>query len=87
MSNVNIKRAVEYIRSNTTAHTPVVEAIVNAIQAVDDCDGVKGLIETFALRSDQVRLNGNLEHVTGFRIRDNGIGFTDSSYCQIWCMA
>ena len=30
MSNINIKRAVENIRANTTVYTPVVEMIVNA---------------------------------------------------------
>jgi len=35
MSNVNIKRTVENIRSNTTVYTPVIEVIVNAIQAIE----------------------------------------------------
>jgi|GEM_PF-6121156 len=35
MSNVNIKRVVENIRSGTTVYTPLVECIVNAIQAVE----------------------------------------------------
>jgi hypothetical protein len=34
MSNINIKRAVENIRANTTVYTPVVEIIVNAIQEI-----------------------------------------------------
>ena len=36
MSNVNIKRAVENIRANTTVYTPVVEMIVSTIQAIDE---------------------------------------------------
>jgi len=35
MSNVNIRRAVENIKSGTTVYTPIVETIVNAIQAID----------------------------------------------------
>lgn len=35
MSNVNIRRAVENIRSGTNAYTPLVEVIVNAIQAIE----------------------------------------------------
>lgn len=34
MINVNIRRAVENTRSGTTVYTPVVEAIVNGIQAI-----------------------------------------------------
>ena len=33
MSNINIKRTIENIRSGTNVYTPVVELIVNAIQA------------------------------------------------------
>ena len=32
MSNVNVKRLVENIRSGTNVYTPLVELIVNAIQ-------------------------------------------------------
>ena len=42
MSNVNIKRAVENIRGNTTVYTPVVEAIVNAIHAIDESGQTAG---------------------------------------------
>jgi hypothetical protein len=40
MSNVNIKRAVENIRSSTTVYTPIVEVIVNAIQAIEDKENI-----------------------------------------------
>nr|WP_295746045.1 hypothetical protein [uncultured Acidocella sp.] len=36
MSNVNIKRLVENIRSGTNIYTPLVELVVNAIQAIDE---------------------------------------------------
>ena len=42
MSNVNIKRAVENIRSGTTVYTPLVEVIVNAIQAIEVKPSVDG---------------------------------------------
>lgn len=35
MSNVNVKRLVEIIRSGTNIYTPLVELVVNAIQAID----------------------------------------------------
>ena len=78
MSNVNIKRAVENIRSNTTVYTPVVETIVNAIQAIDECNDIQGTVDVRALREAQLQVDGSLPNITGFAIRDNGIGFTDA---------
>lgn len=78
MSNVNIKRAVENIRANTTVYTPVVEMIVNAIQAIDEAGRKDGKVQVRAQRSAQVELDGNLPEVAGFDIEDNGIGFTDA---------
>ncbi len=51
MSNVNFKRALEYIRANTTVYTPVVEMIVNAIQAIDDGGKMDGKVSVRAQRS------------------------------------
>lgn len=77
MSNVNIKRAVENIRANTTAYTPVVEMIVNAIQAIDEAGRRDGKVSIRALRSSQAELDGSLPEVSSFVVEDNGIGFTD----------
>lgn len=78
MSNVNIKRAVENIRTNTTVYTPVVEMIVNAIQAIDESGRQDGHVSIRALRSNQGELDGSsLPDVDGFDIEDNGIGFTN----------
>ena len=52
MSNVNIKRAVENIRTNTTVYTPVVEMIVNAIQAIDEAGRWKSLDPCTAKQPD-----------------------------------
>lgn len=79
MSNVNIKRAVENIRANTTVYTPVVELIVNAIQAIDEAGRTDGKVQVRAQRSAQIEQDGSLPEVTGFDIEDNGIGFTDAN--------
>ncbi|HBP6433537.1 sensor histidine kinase [Pseudomonas aeruginosa] len=79
MSNVNIKRAVENIRANTTVYTPVVEMIVNAIQAIDEAGRKDGKVQVRAQRSAQIEQDGSLPEVTGFDIEDNGIGFTDAN--------
>lgn len=78
MSNVNIKRAVENIRANTTVYTPVVEMIVNAIQAIDEAGRKDGKVQVRTQRNAQVELDGSLPEVTGFDIEDNGIGFNDA---------
>jgi hypothetical protein len=79
MSNVNIRRAIENIRSSTTVYTPIVECIVNAIQAIESKDGVDGKIKVRVKRSAQMELDGGLAEVNGFEIEDNGIGFTDDN--------
>ncbi len=78
MSNVNIKRAIENIRANTTAYTPVVEMIVNGIQAIDEAGRKDGKVLVRAQRSAQVEIDDSLPEVIGFDIEDNGIGFTDA---------
>lgn len=75
MSNVNIKRAVENIRTNTTVYTPVVEMVVNAIQAIDETDRKNGEVAIRVHRSPQSAIDGSLPDVIGFTIKDNGIGF------------
>jgi len=77
MSNVNIKRAVENIRANTTVYTPVVEMIVNAIQAIDEAGRTDGRVAIRAQRNSQAELDGSLPEVISFEVEDNGIGFTD----------
>ena len=77
MSNINIRRAIENIRANTTVYTPLVEVIVNAIQAIDESGRRDGRVLIRALRSTQAKLDGSLRDVIGFEIEDNGIGFTD----------
>jgi hypothetical protein len=77
MSNLNIRRAVENIRANTTAYTPVVETIVNAIQAIESTSRSNGKIAIRAIRSGQLEVDGSLPAIVGFEIEDNGVGFTD----------
>ena len=78
MSNVNIKRAVEHIRATTTVYTAVIEIIVNAIQAIDECGHAHGQVSILTIRDSQKELDGSLPEVTGFEIHDNGVGFTQA---------
>ncbi len=76
MSNVNIKRLVENIRSGTNSYTPLVELVVNGIQAVEQRGAGDGLVEIDVLRNGQPDLTDRLEEVDGFVVKDNGVGFT-----------
>lgn len=82
MSNVNIRRAIENIRSGTTIYSPVAEVIVNAIhaiQAVGDMATEKGKISVYVIRSGQLEIDEDKTAIDGFEISDNGIGFTDEN--------
>ncbi len=79
MSNVNVKRLVENIRSGTNIYTPLVELVVNAIQAIDAKGIQNGLVEIEVLRSRQTDMIDHLEDVDGFVVKDNGIGFTKTN--------
>ncbi|WP_417811645.1 hypothetical protein [Thalassospira alkalitolerans] len=79
MSNVNVKRLVENIRSGTNIYTPLVELVVNAIQAIEQKEIDTGLVEISVLRSEQKDLIDRTAEVNGFVVKDNGIGFTQSN--------
>src|SRR5271156_749805 len=79
MSNVNVRRLVENIRSGTNIYTPLVELVVNAIQAIDESGTKNGLVEIDILRTGQADMIDRLEDVDGFTVKDNGIGFTKTN--------
>ena len=79
MSNINIKRLVENIRSGTNVYTPLVELVVNAIQAIDERKNDKGLVEIQIKRDGQEELIEGVRGVNGFIVSDNGIGFTQNN--------
>lgn len=79
MSNLNIKRAVENITTEINSYTPLVEVIVNSIQAIDEKKNQDGRIEIEILRSGQKEFDDALPEIVGFSIKDNGIGFTQEN--------
>ncbi|MBD2073923.1 sensor histidine kinase [Phormidium sp. FACHB-592] len=79
MSNVNIKRVVENIRSKTTIYTPIAEVIVNAIQAVENTNIGQGSIKVVVKRSPQIEIDGSLPSIQSIEVIDEGIGFTDEN--------
>jgi hypothetical protein len=53
VSNINIRRVVDNIRSGTNVYTPVIELIVNALQAIRTVRPSGGLVTVTILRSGQ----------------------------------
>lgn len=79
MSNVNIVRAVENIKTNTTIYTPIIEVIVNSIQAIESAKNKTGTIKIVAIRSKQTETDGSLAAIESLIVTDNGIGFTQAN--------
>ena len=79
MSNVNIRRAVENIRAGTNVYTPLVEVLVNAIQAIEATGRPDGVVTIQIDRSHQSSLDAHKPEIVGFTIIDNGEGFTDEN--------
>ncbi len=77
MSNFNIKRAVDNIRSKTSVYTPIIEVVVNAIQAIEELGNSDGIVMIHANRVAQTNLDNTVVDISGFTVIDNGIGFND----------
>jgi Histidine kinase-, DNA gyrase B-, and HSP90-like ATPase len=79
MSKVNIKRTVENIRANTTVYSPIVEVVVNALQAIEGAGRQDGQITIRIQRDGQTEMDGGLPEIRSFEVEDNGVGFTDAN--------
>ena len=86
MSKLYIPGVVSNIRRDSTPYTPIVEAIVNAIEAIDKAGIKDGRIEItvhrspeqkFALKED--KKEEQEPEIESISIRDNGIGFSDEN--------
>jgi hypothetical protein len=60
VSNVDIRRAVENIGSATSVYTPIVEVIVNAIQAIESSRHKDGKVTVHVLRDKQLEMDDSL---------------------------
>lgn len=79
MSQINIKGTVGNIKERTTVYTPLMEAVVNAIDAIDASGRKDGKVEIIIKRTNDQDLpfdGSALPDVSDFEVRDNGIGFT-----------
>jgi len=70
---------VENIRAGTNVYTPIVEVVVNAIQAIEATGRTDGVVNVNIDRSPQGPLDESKSEIVGFTIVDNGEGFTDEN--------
>lgn len=75
--SVNISRFVDTtLKERTTVYSPLIEAIVNSIEAILETKRLDGKIVITPKRIPQASLEtGALPDVVGFTVEDNGIGF------------
>ena len=77
MSLINIKRLVDFIKPGTTSvYSPLIELIVNGIEAIKAKEEKHGKVTIVVLRDTQLDID-YLKAVKGFKVTDNGIGFTE----------
>lgn len=82
MSKVNIQGVVKNINFRTTIFTPLVEAIVNSIQAIEKTGKKNGEIVVVLKRSTQTSAELDEEgaaEIESVEVHDNGIGFDDKN--------
>ncbi|MDR1670928.1 MAG: ATP-binding protein [Alistipes sp.] len=76
-SKINILGAIKNIRSKSNIYTPIVEAVVNSIDAIRETGRIDGEIFIIVKRCSVLDFDGGgLAPVQSLEIIDNGIGFT-----------
>jgi hypothetical protein len=75
MSQVNVGGAVKSIRRQSTAYVPIIEAISNAIDAINKTERKDGRID-ISLEFEKVILETKEAEIINVTVKDNGIGFT-----------
>lgn len=77
MSRINIKGIIRNIRSKTNVYTPIIEAVVNSIDAITAAKtNETGVVKVVLHRIQQTTTDDSLPDVQDIDVVDNGIGFT-----------
>lgn len=87
MAKINVDRMAEEHSSRTSVYTPIIEAIVNSIEAIKDkpAGNSDGWIKLKFFRNQEglgLKIDGEsvTPRVTSVEITDNGVGFNDENY-------
>ena len=82
MSNVNVSGVIKNHGVQSNMYTPLIEAVVNSLEAIEERGNPDGQITIHVVRDKQssLGLSGkSKEGISGFVIVDNGIGFTQKN--------
>lgn len=84
MSKLNIRRLIGNITHKSNVYTPIIEAIVNAVQSIEDAKrSDNGEIIVTVKRSSQSEMsfdeNNGLPEIESVQIEDNGLGFNQKN--------
>ena len=80
MSKINIQGIVDDIKSQISVYTPLLEAVVNSIQAIEEGKIQKGKIRLIFERDGQQQfVDDALPEIKSVTVIDNGIGFIESN--------
>jgi hypothetical protein len=79
MSKINIQGTVDNIRSKSNVYTPIVEAIVNSIDAIIASGNADGQIIITVLRDQTLAFDDTLPNIKSIEIEDNGAGFNQEN--------
>ena len=80
MSRLNIKGVIRNIGPKTTVYMPVIETVVNAIQAIKEKGKKNGKVRILVVRSRQEEMDKkDIPLIQSFIVEDNGIGFNDDN--------
>ncbi len=74
-SKLNIEGILRSIKSKTNVYTPIVEAIVNSIDAIAESKQSNGKIIITLIRENTLETDDTLSNIQSIEIQDNGIGF------------
>jgi len=77
MSKINISGIVKNITSKTNVYTPIVEAVVNSIEAIGNKPD--GKIEIVVYRENILEFDKAKPYIKNIEIIDNGVGFTQEN--------
>jgi hypothetical protein len=79
MSKINIQGTIDNIRSKSNVYTPLIEAIVNAIDSIKTGKIAGGKITIIVKREQTGVFEDVLPNINSIEVHDNGVGFTQAN--------
>ncbi|MCX6257956.1 MAG: ATP-binding protein [Bacteroidia bacterium] len=77
MSKINILGIVKNIKSKSNVYSPIVEAVVNSIDAIGN--NPNGKIDIIVYRENVLEFDNAKPYIINIEVNDNGVGFTQEN--------